>query len=107
MGIRMTLQTRLVLQVFVDAPTDEHYGLEICRAIGVPGGTIYPLLTRLELAGWLKSGWEAIDPVAAGRRPRRYYRLTPDGAESARKVLAANPTSLRLAGRPEPGTATS
>jgi PadR family transcriptional regulator PadR len=104
----MTLQTRLVLQVFANAPNDGHYGLEICRAIGLPGGTIYPLLARLEEAGWLTSGWEDIDPVKEGRRPRRYYRLTSDGAQQAHSMttpIPQLPQGLRPAGRPAPGSA--
>jgi PadR family transcriptional regulator PadR len=85
---RMTLQTRLVLKVFADAPGDDHYGLEIARAAGLPSGTIYPLLARLETAGWLASGWEDIDPAAAGRRRRRYYRLTGEGEKRAAQALS-------------------
>jgi PadR family transcriptional regulator, regulatory protein PadR len=84
---RMTLHSLVVLKVFANDPLDEHYGLEICRAAGLPGGTIYPILARFEQAGWLTSIWEQIDPVAAGRRPRRLYRLTPSGAEQARQAL--------------------
>jgi PadR family transcriptional regulator PadR len=84
---RMTLHSLFVLKVFSNAPLEDHYGLEICRSAGLPGGTIYPILARFEQAGWLTSTWENIDPVAAGRRPRRLYRLTPSGAEQARQAL--------------------
>jgi PadR family transcriptional regulator PadR len=43
-------------------------------------GTLYPLLNRMTLLGWLKC---KSDP-GAGRRARKDYRLTPQG----RKVLA-------------------
>ena len=39
-------------------------------------GTLYPLLKRMERAGWLRG---KSDP-AAGLRSRRYYHLTPAGA---------------------------
>src|SRR5512133_3366611 len=84
---RMTLHSLLVLKVFSNSPLEEHYGLEICRTAGLPGGTIYPILARFEQAGWLTSTWEQIDPAVAGRRPRRFYRLTPSGAEQARRAL--------------------
>jgi DNA-binding PadR family transcriptional regulator len=64
-------------------PLDEHYGLEIANAAELKSGTIYPILARLERAGWVVSEWEQIDPVAEGRRPRRYYRLSQAGAERA------------------------
>jgi DNA-binding PadR family transcriptional regulator len=103
---RLTLPSLLVLKVFANAPLEEHYGLEICRTAGLPGGTIYPILARFEQAGWLASTWEQIDPVAAGRRPRRLYRLTPSGAEQVRQALAEAKQALfpsPVAGpRPEP-----
>jgi PadR family transcriptional regulator PadR len=99
---RMTFQTLLVLKVLANAPTEEHYGLEICREAGLPGGTIYPILARLEQAGWLSSAWETIDPVTAGRRPRRFYRLTPSGAEQARQALTKAQQALLTPPRPGP-----
>lgn len=88
-ALRMTLQTQLVLRALLDEPSKERYGLELCDLVGLPSGTIYPILARLEQVGWVHSTWE--DPVAheAARRPRRrFYRLTSDGAEHARGALA-------------------
>ena len=99
---RITLHSLLVLKVFSNTPLEEHYGLEICRAAGLPGGTIYPILARFEQAGWLTSTWEQIDPVAAGRRPRRLYRLTPSGAEQARQALAEARQTLSISPVPGP-----
>lgn len=84
---RMTLPTQLVLKVFLDDFRREQYGLEVAKQAGLPSGTIYPLLARLEAAGWLESGWENIDESREGRRRRRYYRLTGLGARKARRVL--------------------
>jgi PadR family transcriptional regulator PadR len=92
---QMTAQTQAVLATLLRDPTVPLYGLEISRAIGSPGGTIYPLLARLEVAGWVESYWEKIDPVLERRRPRRYYRLTASGERAAREVLAR--TAERLA----------
>ena len=80
---RMTLQVRLVLQALAEEPDAQRYGLEIVDATGLLPGTIYPILARLEQAGWLDSEWETVDQHAAGRPRRRYYRLTPDGAAAA------------------------
>lgn len=99
---RMTLHSLLVLKVFANAPLEEHFGLEICRTAGLPGGTIYPILARFERAGWLTSTWEKVDPVAAGRRPRRLYRLTPSGAEKARQALAEAQETLFKSPSPGP-----
>jgi PadR family transcriptional regulator PadR len=80
--LRMTLQTQLVLRALLDEPAQQRYGLELCDLVGLPSGTIYPILARLERVSWVDSAWE--DPAAheqAGRPRRRFYRLTPDGAD--------------------------
>ncbi|MCZ4126173.1 PadR family transcriptional regulator [Streptomyces sp. H39-S7] len=86
---RMTLQTQLVLRALLEHPAKERYGLELCDLVGLPSGTIYPILARLEEFGWVESAWE--DPAVheAARRPRRrFYRITHEGAEQAREALA-------------------
>jgi len=87
-ALRMTLQTQLVLRAMLAEPAAESYGLQLCAETGLPAGTIYPILARLEQAGWVRSNWE--DPcahVAEGRPRRRYYLLTSDGAEQARSAI--------------------
>ena len=47
---------------------------------GMPSGTVYPALQRLEKAGLLGSGWEDEEQArTAGRPRRRTYRLTTTG----------------------------
>jgi DNA-binding PadR family transcriptional regulator len=85
----MTLQTQLVLRALLQEPTAERYGLALCEETGLPSGTVYPIVARLEHAGWAQSRWEEPEThVAEGRPRRRYYRLTQDGAEQARTALA-------------------
>jgi DNA-binding PadR family transcriptional regulator len=98
-GFQMTLQTQAVLRVLLDRPLQEHYGLDISKAAGLPSGSVYPTMARLERAGWVSSDWEQVDTHAVGRPRRRYYKLTPDGAEMAEQALAA--TLERLS--PQPG----
>lgn len=86
---RMTIPAQTVLRIFLDAPAVEHYGLEISKATGMKSGTLYPVLNRLERAGWLESGWEAIDPRVEGRRPRRYYKITANGRAEATAAFKA------------------
>jgi PadR family transcriptional regulator, regulatory protein PadR len=85
--LRITIQVQAVLKVLLDEPFGEHYGLEVAREAGLLSGSVYPILARLEQAGWVSSAWEDIDPVAEGRRPRRYYRLTGEGIKGARAAL--------------------
>jgi PadR family transcriptional regulator, regulatory protein PadR len=86
---RMTLQTQSVLRVLLDHPLQQHYGLEISKAAGLPSGSLYPILAKLERIGWVTSDWEQVDEHEVGRPRRRYYQLTPDGAIRAEELLAA------------------
>lgn len=75
----------LILSVVKDTP---RYGYDIVRQIktrskdvfALGEGTLYPLLHKLEGAGWLSSYWQEIE----GRR-RKYYTITGKG----KKFLAA------------------
>ena len=69
----------------------EAYGLEILARIRAGGdlvseGSLYPLLARLEKAGRITGRWEL---PAEGGNPRKYYRLTPEGAALAEEMRAA------------------
>jgi len=105
----MTIPTQLVLRGLLAEPTQELYGLQICAEVGLPSGTIHPILTRLEHEyGWVASRWEDIKPEEEGRPRRRYYRLTEDGAERARIALSKAATSVSTIGlrtRPAGGLA--
>lgn len=110
--MRVTAHVARVLRVFLDDPAARRYGLELMKETGLPSGALYPILARLERAGWLRSEREVIDPAAAGRPPRRYYRLTASGLGSARTELQALTEQLRpraeeraLAPRVEGGSA--
>ena len=92
-----------VLRVFLDDPEAARYGLELMKATGLPSGSLYPVLGRLERAGWLRSRREQIDPAVEGRPPRRYYELTPDGLAEARTELAALAEQVRPPARVLPG----
>jgi DNA-binding PadR family transcriptional regulator len=84
----MTIPTQLVLEALVAEPERELYGVEIGDLANLRSGTVHPILARLEGMGWLASRWEDIDPQVEGRPPRRYYRLTADGAQAAGAALA-------------------
>ncbi len=55
---------------------------------GLPSGTVYPALRRLEDAGLVKSKWErhAIAQQEL-RPPRKYYELTREGKEALAEAL--------------------
>lgn len=84
---RITMNMLRVFRVLLEDPTASHYGTEIGKAARLSGGSLYPLLLRLEQAGVLESGWEDVDPSEVGRPRRRLYWLTGEGAEYARREL--------------------
>jgi DNA-binding PadR family transcriptional regulator len=65
------------------------YGLEIIESLARRGhrlspGTIYPILKRMEQAGWLASSVETV----CGKR-RRNYTITPAGRSVLRTIRRA------------------
>jgi DNA-binding PadR family transcriptional regulator len=105
----MTLQVQMVLAEMLSEPAELRYGLDLGVATGLPSGTIYPILARLERIGWAESDWEDADAhIAEGRPRRRYYRLTREGAEFADEALRAIQRTRKNATRawrmPAPGT---
>ncbi|MBF6548846.1 PadR family transcriptional regulator [Nocardia brasiliensis] len=85
--IRMTLWTVVVLREFVVNATEPQYGFDLMKRCDLPSGTLYPILTRLEDAGWIVGQLEVIDAVKEGRRPRKYYLLTPTAFPMALRAL--------------------
>jgi PadR family transcriptional regulator PadR len=64
------------------------YGFDIIDITGVPGGTVYPALRRLEEAGFLVSKWEKQSISQSEPRPqRKYYELTRAGREALAEAV--------------------
>ena len=91
---RMTPSTLAVLRTFLEDPEAPRYGLQICQQSGHKSGTVYPVLDRLEEAGWLVAEWEEVRPQDSGRPRRRLYRLTPLGL--ARATNAATEAAKQI-----------
>ena len=83
------------------------YGFDIMDASGLPGGTVYPALRRLERAGYLKAKWEANTVAKAAKRPRRrYYEISRTGGEALAAALRRFPLLRRsLPAEPASGEA--
>lgn len=88
-GPRMTTSVLKVVAALLADPAAERYGLQLMQDTALPSGTLYPILVRLERAGWVASRWEDVDPATEGRPTRRYYRLTAEGAAEARREVAS------------------
>ena len=65
------------------------YGFSIMEMTGLPSGTVYPAMRRLERDDLIRSSWEKQSIADAEQRPaRKYYKLTRNGKatlEASRK----------------------
>jgi PadR family transcriptional regulator, regulatory protein PadR len=65
------------------------YGYTVMEVTGLPSGTVYPALRRMERDQLIRSQWERQSVADAEQRPaRKYYRLTRSGEmtlEASRK----------------------
>ncbi|MFX0537839.1 PadR family transcriptional regulator [Ornithinimicrobium sp. Y1847] len=77
-----------VLRILLDGPS---YGYAITQRLGeaglgtVKGGTLYPLLGRLEEAGHVEVDWRPGD----GGPGRKYFALTEQGRHAAQEQATA------------------
>src|SRR3954463_7984261 len=56
------------------------YGFSVMEITGLPSGTVYPALRRLERDSLIRSQWERQSIADKEQRPpRKYYRLTRTG----------------------------
>ncbi len=56
------------------------YGFSIMEMTGLPSGTVYPAMRRLERDDLIRSHWERQSIADAEQRPpRKYYKLTAEG----------------------------
>lgn len=97
---RITVAVARVLREFLVEAARPRYGYELMQSTGFPSGKLYPILARLQHAGWLVRSAEDVDPSEQGRPVRYMYLLSADGLEAARQELAALQVQLSLPGRP-------
>lgn len=85
--VRLTQPSLKLLALFLREGRRPLAGSDIYKMISLKSGTMYPILLRLESAGWLESEWEKLDPSEAGRPRKRMYRLTSIGRQKAKSAL--------------------
>ena len=85
--VRLSAPTLRVLKIMLDDPRKGMSGADLSLSAKIGSGTLYPLLRRLEGAGWLRAEWEDAEPVEVGRPKRRYYWLSAEGQNSAREAF--------------------
>lgn len=77
--------TLAILRAILDGA---RYGLDIMERTGLPSGTVYPTLRRLEKRGYLSARWEPESAARSEGRPRRrYYRITGAGEAAVRAAI--------------------
>ena len=86
--VRLSDTTLRALKFLLSAPLQGRSGAEISKIARIGSGTMYPMLARLETAGWVEGKWEEVDPSEAGRPRRRFYTLTMAGRARARAAFA-------------------
>jgi len=87
--MQMQAVLRLLVDAYLNGPDRGIYGLQICEALGLGPGTVYPILARLQQQfRWVDKDEEEVDSRQVGRAKRFFYRLNEDGAVAARLALA-------------------
>ena len=85
---RLSYQTMQVLRSLIDADGKRISGSDIARNTAILSGTLYPILMRLERAGWISSQWETAEPSRLGRPRKRLYKLLAKGKEKSADAFA-------------------
>lgn len=88
---RPSPQTLKVLVALAATPRSWRYGYELGMEVGLPSGSLYPILVRLCDRDLLEAKWEDRQPP--GRPPRHLYRLTSAGLEY--QAAYATPSTAR------------
>ena len=90
----------VLLAILSEGP---RYGYEIVTTIveqtqgllEVKDGTLYPILYRLEAAGFVEAYWESPDTTQGRGMPRKYYRMTDAGRAQYGTLVAQWQTFVR------------
>lgn len=82
-NVVLELRRGVIVLAVLSQLGSEQYGYSLLKLLADQGldvdqGTLYPLLRRLEVQGYLQSVWKLEEA-----RPRRYYVISPEG----KKVL--------------------
>jgi PadR family transcriptional regulator PadR len=91
---RLTHITGLILQA-VDSGFV--YGFSIMEMTGLPSGTVYPAMRRMEADQLIRSRWERQEIADREERPpRKYYQLTSTGKTALETSRKRYPLLQRL-----------
>jgi PadR family transcriptional regulator, regulatory protein PadR len=95
--VHLTRPTTLVLHALASGVG---HGFDIIDATGLPSGTVYPILRRLEREGLVSASWEDVEIAREEQRPpRRYYELNPAGKAILGTALRKHPVPRSVTAR--------
>jgi DNA-binding PadR family transcriptional regulator len=78
------------------------YGYTVMEVTGLPSGTVYPALRRMERDQLIRSKWERQSLADAELRPaRKYYKLTRSGESALEASRKRYPLLAKLASAEE------
>ena len=86
-SLRLELRRGSLIVAVLGHLRSEHYGYTLRKALAEAGveideGALYPMLRRLESQGLLTSEWREED-----KRNKRFYHLSPLGAETLARLI--------------------
>ena len=91
---RLTHITALILQALDSGFV---YGFSIMEMTGLPSGTVYPAMRRMEEDQLIRSRWERQEIADREQRPpRKYYQLTSRGKTALETSRKRYPLLQRL-----------
>jgi DNA-binding PadR family transcriptional regulator len=87
-ALRLELRRGTLILAVLGTLRAEQYGYSLKTRLGEAGvdideGALYPMLRRLETQGLLASEWRE-----EGKRQKRFYRLSADGAGALEQLTA-------------------
>lgn len=83
--VNLSLSATAILQALAHG---YQYGFDIMDVTGLPSGTVYPALRRLENTGLVASKWEDEATAVKDQRPaRKYYKLTSTGKAALSEAI--------------------
>jgi PadR family transcriptional regulator PadR len=94
--VKLTHTSALILQT---VGAGYRYGFDIMEATGLPSGTVYPALRRLEEQSLIHATWEKQSAAFAEQRPaRKYYKLTHPGERALARAVERYPLLQHVTG---------
>jgi len=83
--VNLSLSATAILQALTHG---YKYGFDIMDVTGLPSGTVYPALRRMEKTGFVESRWEDEATAVKDQRPaRKYYKLTSTGKAALAEAI--------------------